>query len=141
MILRILQTFQIKFLTHLNRTLRRHSCSLLVKLATKFPNIVLPSFSFICDEVSRLNKSGLLSKMEYCTLLEGLIIISNKFGNHDRQASFLAEIIKPVLEQFSGLESYYSDPMLFMQYVGLTSAPVQQDKAPSEVDTFGANRS
>ena len=124
------------------RTLRRHSCSLLVKLATKFPSTLLPSFSFISTEVSRLNSLGLLSKMEYCTLLEGLIIISNRFGNHDRQAMFLGEILNPVLEQFRGLETSYSDPLTLMEFVGLTSAPVAQDKAAgSGSDQFGVNRS
>ena len=122
------------------RTLRRHSCSLLVKLATKFPITLLPSFSFISGEVSKLNSMGHLSKMEYCTLLEGLIIISNKFGNHDRQAMFLADILNPVLDQLKAMESSYSDPVTLMQYVGLTSAPVPvSDQAKS--DGHGQNRS
>ena len=61
-------------------------------------------------------------------MLEGLIIISNKFGNHDRQAMFLAEILNPVLDQFRSLETSYSDPAKFMDYVGLTSAPVPLEK-------------
>ena len=121
------------------RTLRRHSCSLLVKLATKFPGTLLPSFSFLSSEVSKLNSHGFLSKMEYCTMLEGLIIISNKFGNHDRQAMFLAEILNPVLDQFRSLETSYSDPAKFMDYVGLTSAPVPLEKMSE--DQFGQNRS
>ena len=122
------------------RTLRRHSCSLLVKLGTKFPTTLLPSFGFVSSEVARLNSAGLLSKMEYCTLLEGLIIVSNKFGNHDRQAMFLAEILNPVLDTLRSLETHYSDPVRFMEFVGLTSAPVAVDaKSPS--DQFGQNRS
>ena len=124
------------------RTLRRHSCSLLVKFATKFPITLLPSFSFISGEVSRLNSLGNLTKMEYCTLLEGLIIISNKFGNHDRQAMFLTEILNPVLDQLRSLETSYNDPFTFMQFIGLTSAPVALDtNYDSKSDQFGQNRS
>ena len=124
------------------RTLRRHSCSLLVKLATKFPHTLLPSFSYLTGEVSRLNNSGALSKMEYCTLVEGLIIISNQLGNHDRQAMFLSEILRPVLDQFRQLESSYSDPLRFMQFVGLTSAPATTEKKPGEpLDEISSNRS
>ena len=121
------------------RTLRRHSCSLLVKLATKFPITLLPSFSFVSSEVSRLNSEGLLTKMEYCTLLEGLIIVSNKFGNHDRQAMFLAEILNPVLDTLRSLETHYSNPERFMAFVGLTSAPGAPGVKTS--DQFAQNRS
>jgi len=120
------------------RTLRRHSCSLLVKLGTKFPAILLPSFSFLQGEILKLNSAGLLSKMEHCTLMEGLVIISNKLGNHDRQAMFLGELLAPVLEQFRSLEAVYRDPALFMEFVGLTSPPAASDKT---VDQFGQNRS
>ena len=124
------------------RTLRRHSCSLLVKLATKFPSTLLPSFSYLSGEVRRLNNSGLLSKMEYCTLVEGLIIICNKLGNHDRQAMFLSEILSPVLEQFRKLESSYRDPLSLMDFVGLTAAPLLTEKKPGEpLDQLSQNRS
>ena len=36
------------------RTLRRHCCSLIVKLATKFSSVLLPSFSFLQAEINRL---------------------------------------------------------------------------------------
>jgi len=120
------------------RTLRRHSCSLLVKLGTKFPGILLPSFSYLQGEIARLNSAELLSKMEYCTLTEALVIISNKLGNHDRQAIFLGELLKPVIAQLGSLESMYRDPGLLMDYVGLTSPPLNSD---SKTDQFGANRS
>ena len=124
------------------RTLRRHSCSLLVKLGTKFPQTLLPSFSFLTGEVTRLNTSGLLSKMEYCTLVEGLVIISNQLGNHDRQAMFISEILSPVLEQFRNMESSYSDPVRFMEFIGLTAAPALVEKKPGEpLDQISQNRS
>jgi len=123
------------------RTLRRHSCSLLVKLGTKFPAILLPSFTFLQGEISRLNTAGLLSKMEHCTLTEALVIISNKLGNHDRQAMFLGELLAPVIAQMRSLEAVYRDPVLLMNFVGLTSAPVDSDKKTEASDQFGQNRS
>eukprot|EP00092_Neocalanus_flemingeri_P018049 GFUD01019534.1.p1 GENE.GFUD01019534.1~~GFUD01019534.1.p1 ORF type:complete len:1164 (-),score=281.09 GFUD01019534.1:284-3775(-) len=123
------------------RTLRRHSCSLLVKLGTKFPAILLPSFTFLKGEISRLNTTGLLSKMEHCTLMEALVIISNQLGNYDRQAIFLGEMLAPVLNQFRSLEAVYRDPALFMEFVGLTSLPVVMDRTSDTVDQFGQNRS
>ena len=111
-------------------------------MATNFPQTLLPSFSYLTGEVSRLNSSGALSKMEYCTLVEGLIIISNQLGNHDRQAMFLSEILRPVLDQFRQLESSYCDPLHFMQFVGLTSAPATTEKKPGEpLDEISSNRS
>jgi len=123
------------------RTLRRHSCSLLVKLGTKFPAILLPSFTFLQGEIFRLNTAGLLSKMEHCTLMEALVIISNQLGNYDRQAIFLGELLGPVLDQLRSLEAAYRDPALFMEFVGLTSAPVVSDKKVDNGDQFGQNRS
>jgi len=124
------------------RTLRRHSCSLLVKLATKFASVLLPSFSFLQREISNLNKNNLLSKMEYCTLIEALVIISNTLGNYDRQAMFVSEILAPVIENIRKLEPVYSDPILFMEFVGLTSAPMEMDiKTEQKHDQFSMNRS
>jgi len=123
------------------RTLRRHSCSLLVKLGTKFPSILLPSFTFLQGEISRLNSAELLSKMEYCTLTEALVIISNSLGNHDRQAMFLGDLLKPVIAQLGSLETVYRDPSLLMEFVGLTSPPFDSDKKTDNPDQFGQNRS
>jgi len=122
------------------RTLRRHCCSLIVKLATKFSSVLLPSFSFLQAEINRLQAGGLLSKMEHCTLVEGLIIISNQLGNHDRQAGFLSEVLTGPLDSFCSMKAAYRDPAAFMDWVGLTSPPAEVDRSADPADLHGLNR-
>jgi len=120
------------------RSLRRHSCSLLVKLGTKFTNILLPAFSFLREEISRLNTGGHLTKMEHCTLMEAMVIISNKLNSYEKQSLFLGEIIAPAISQLRSLEMAYRDPMMFMEFVGLTEDPmIGKEKS----DQFIQNRS
>ena len=83
------------------RTLRRHCCALLVKLGTRFPAVMLPTFPFLRAEVSRLQGAGLVSKMELVTLTEGLVIVSNQFMDYGRQAAFIEELLSPITTQLA----------------------------------------
>ena len=119
------------------RTLRRHCCALLVKLGTKFPVTLLPTFQFLRAEIDRLNSAGLVTKMEFVTLTEGLVIISNQLQDFSKQSSFLQELLTPITAQLVQLSPQLSSPERFLAFAGLTSPP-QQDM---NKDPYSQNRS
>ncbi|XP_023336728.1 exportin-5 [Eurytemora carolleeae] len=111
------------------RTLRRHCCALMIRLSLKFPEVLLTAFTFLNVEINRLFQQGLLTRMEYVTLLEACVIISNKIENYDRQVEFIRSVFEPVVEQLKTLEPHYSSPERLLQYIGLDKEPVPyQDK-------------
>jgi len=120
------------------RTLRRHGCALLVKLSTKFPAALLPAFPFLRSEIDSLSSRNLLSKMEVVTLVEALIILSNEFGDYEREASFIKEICAPVVVELASLEAAYCSVDAFVAHIGLDRAPV--DNIANGADPAAQNR-
>jgi len=99
------------------RVLRRHGCALLVKIATRYPQTLVPVFEFlrhtIVDELY-----GKLSRMEFVTLVEGLVLISNELQNFEVQASFIENLAKPVCNQLRNLENHFASPQAFCHFIG-----------------------
>jgi len=118
------------------RTLRRHCCALLVKLGSRFPSTLLPTFDFLRAEISRLNTAALVSKMEYVTLMEGLVIISNQFFAYSKQSSFIQEVMSPVIVRLEALQPHFVGPEQLYEWVGLTQAPQSMQQG----DQYAQNR-
>ena len=101
------------------RALRRHGCALMVKIATRYPQTLVPVFDFlrqtIVDELYCK-----LSKMEFVTLVEGLVLISNELRNFDAQARFIENLAKPVCNQLKNLENHFATPQAFTSFIGKT---------------------
>jgi hypothetical protein len=45
--------------------------------------------------------------MEFVTLLEALVIISNQIGHYERQAEFITKISATFIQQFQSLQPHY----------------------------------
>jgi hypothetical protein len=45
--------------------------------------------------------------MEFVTLLEGLVIISNHIGHYERQVEFISKISQTFILQFQALQPHY----------------------------------
>lgn len=119
------------------KNVRRHGCSLMVKIARDYPDILLNAFEFIDGVVDKLSHNPQeLSQMEKVTLQEALIIISNHFYNFDKQSAFLNKVLNSVSEIWVDMKQPFSSPLHFMSFVGLDKAPVE----PSENDVNGQNR-
>ncbi|GIY22636.1 exportin-5 [Caerostris darwini] len=106
--------------------LRRHASSLLIKLSTNFPKILLPEFDNLCSKVQTLfqNKEQ-VTRFEKCALLEALMILSNNFCDYDRQSNFLKAalsfidsvwICPPIIQ---GIESCDA----FISFIGIDKHP------------------
>ncbi|CAG0891346.1 unnamed protein product [Darwinula stevensoni] len=119
------------------RNVRRHACSLLVKLSVKYPETLFPVFESIFNMVKELSKEeSKLSQMEKLTLAEVLLILSNKWCHYDKQTQFIGALLEPTREQWMAVTPHLSSCLSFMSFVGLDHEPVE----PSDSDLSGKNR-
>ena len=117
------------------KSLRRHGCALLVKIGQRHPNSLLGVFdhlrSTIVDQLHQRQRA--LQRMEYVTLIEGLVLISNEHCNFNVQAQFLESVSAPVCNQLRSLESVISNARAFINYIGI-------DCDNANIDKSSANR-
>ena len=99
------------------RALRRHGCALMVKIATRYPQTLVPVFEFLRQTIVEELYSK-LSKMEFVTLVEGLVLISNELQNFEAQARFIESLAKPVCSQLKNLEVHFASPETFTRFIG-----------------------
>ncbi|KAJ8919365.1 hypothetical protein NQ315_016457 [Exocentrus adspersus] len=124
------------------KNVRRHAASLMVKIGFKYPLLLLPVFDQIratVENLSRPDGPAHLSSMEKVTLQEALLLISNHFGDYDRQSNFVGEILREVNTRFLEIINAGAcrGAAEFISFVGLDKPPV-----PSNVeDICGHNRS
>ena len=115
--------------------MRRHACSLLVKISLAHPGLVAQSFDYIKANIEQLGKDGQLSRMEIVTLQEALLIISNQFDNYQMQCDLIGQIICPAAQQWTAASLAFNSAREYMSFIGL-------DRPPSEVeDVYSRNRS
>ena len=103
------------------KSLRRHGCALLVKIGQRHPNSLLGVFdhlrSTIVDQLHQRQRA--LQRMEYVTLIEALVLVSNEHANFDIQTQFLESVSSPVCNQMRSMESVISNAMAFINYIGI----------------------
>jgi len=106
------------------KLLRRHGCALLVKIATRYPQALVPVFDYLRQTIidDLFIKQKVLFKMEFVTLVEGLVLVSNEFQNFDVQSRFIESLAKPVCDQLKALEVHFHSPEAFNAFVGLDGA-------------------
>lgn len=122
------------------KNLRRHAGALLVKLGIKYPLLLLPVFDQIHSTIQSLTRQQpeQLSKMEQILLQEALLVISNHFGDYERQTSFANEMIQESRTYWLSMtmaEALVS-PRDFIRFIGLDKPPAT-DPA---LDTYWQNR-
>ena len=75
-------------------------------------------------------KAKALSRMEFVTLIEGLVLVSNEFKNYDAQSRFIESLAKPVCDQFKSLEQCFVNLESFMNHIGFDrSKDVSEQRA------------
>lgn len=117
--------------------LRRHAASLMVKIALKYPLLLLPIFDQINASVQNLaRQTDNLTNMELVTLHEALLLISNHFCDYEKQSNFAMDVIRPAVTQWQTLSAVLRTPHAFIEFVGLNKAP----ENPPARDAFSLNR-
>ena len=113
----------------------------MVKLATRQPATLLPLFPQLRDKVLSLRSSGQVSQMEYCTLVEALVLVSNEFRSYQAKLDFLRLVVEPVWKQLSELEAAISSSASLADFIGLNlPCPVEGDGLTLAADPPGDNR-
>lgn len=108
------------------KNLRRHSGALLVKLSIKYPLLLLPVFDQINSTIKNLitQQTEPLSKMEQNLLQEALLVISNHFGDYERQTAYVGEIVARSNVHWSTAAPAMINAREFLRYVGFDKPPV-----------------
>ena len=79
------------------KNVRRHACSCVVKICKTYPDLLLPGFNELYSLIKQLSSNReQLSQMEKTTLVEALILISNRFHDFQKQSNFIEEVMQPV---------------------------------------------
>ncbi len=122
------------------RNVRRHACSLMVKISLLHAGLLVQRFDYLKANIDRLSKTqdeSQLSRMEVVTLQEALLIISNQFTDFQMQCNFIGEIIRPATEQWTAMSLAFNSAQEYLSFIGLDKPPVE----PSAEDVHGRNRS
>lgn len=124
------------------KNLRRHAASSIVKISLKYPLLLLPIFDQINSTVKTLCASNdqQLSNMEKLLLQEALLIISNHFCEFERQQLFIGEVIRPAIRMWQDLAVVFKSPVTLIDYVGLSSKPVNLGAIAVTEDIHYKNR-
>lgn len=112
------------------KMLRRHGCSLMVKLATRQPEALVPLFGHLRDTIVGLRSRNQIFQMEFVTLAEALILVSNEMKNYQMQSDFLKSMSEPVIQGLRKLEPAIQSPTALMSYLGLTKPVSASDSEP-----------
>ncbi|CAG9856617.1 unnamed protein product [Phyllotreta striolata] len=123
------------------KNVRRHAASLMVKIGNKYPLLLLPVFDQIratVDNLSRPDGPANLSILEKITLQEALLLISNHFGDYDRQSTFVGEVLRDANVQFLDIinAGAFRNATNFISFIGLDKPPVPSNTE----DVCGQNR-
>lgn len=124
------------------KNLRRHAASCTVKIALKYPLLLLPIFEQINTTVKTLCASDQhLSNMEKLVLQEALLIISNHFCEFERQQIFIGEVIRPAVLLWQELSEVLKSPATLIDYIGLSKKPVEYQGINAAEDIHYKHRS
>lgn len=118
------------------KNLRRHAASLMVKLAIKFPLLLLPIFEQIHSTVQGLMRPpSRLSRGEQVTLQEALLIIANHYCDYEKQTHFVSEVIQEGRELWQQVTPQIKTVEGFIKYTGL------HERESNEAQEYAQHRS
>lgn len=125
------------------KNLRRHAASCIVKIALKYPLLLLPIFEQINTTVKTLCASTdqHLSSMEKLLLQEALLIISNHFCEFERQQLFIGEVVRPAVRSWQELSIIFKSPASLIDFVGLSVKPLDIQRISTSDDVHYKHRS
>lgn len=133
---RILSPLVLEDKTRAVRDLRRHACSLLVKISLQCPAVLLSAFDYLKDGVDRL--TPVLGRMELVTLKEALLVISNQLGHVQLQSQFIGQVICSSAEKWNSFgATAFSSVADFMRFAGLL---LPEGAGPEQEEAAGQNR-
>ncbi|XP_023819052.1 exportin-5 isoform X1 [Oryzias latipes] len=113
------------------KNVRRHACSSIIRICRDYPQFILPCYDMFHSNVKKLLSSDASQTcMEKASLVESLVLISNKFQDFEKQKAFLDELLAPVLAEWTSEEmrSVLWDPVKLLSFVGADQVVAEQDE-------------
>lgn len=123
------------------RELRRHAGCCFIKSSLKYPFLYLPFYDHIHKLYVDLGPSK-LNQLESVLLLEAMLLISNIFGDYQRQSQFVDEIFAETRAYWVkvGTELLGTDCTKFAAHVGLLEVPSPANMHNGQRETILKNR-
>jgi exportin-5 len=106
------------------KNLKRHAASWVVKIALKYPLLLLSTFDQINSHIKTLcSTESSLSSMEKLLLQEALLIISNHFCEFEKQQIFVGEVMRPAFQLWQNVSPHLKSAATLIDYIGLSAKP------------------
>uniref|UniRef100_A0A8C7ZY62 Exportin 5 n=1 Tax=Oryzias sinensis TaxID=183150 RepID=A0A8C7ZY62_9TELE len=107
------------------KNVRRHACSSIIRICRDYPQFILPCYDMFHSNVKKLLSSDASQTcMEKASLVESLVLISNKFQDFEKQKVFLDELLAPVLAEWTSEEMRRH----LLSFVGADQVVAEQDE-------------
>nr|XP_020458731.1 exportin-5 [Monopterus albus] len=122
------------------KNVRRHACSSVIRICRDYPEIILPCFDMFYNHIKKLFSSvATLTHTEKCSLMEALVLISNKFNDFVKQKAFLDELMASVVAEWTSdeMRRVLWDPAMFLSFIGADQVVTKQS---TDIGTTGLNR-
>ncbi|XP_063635892.1 exportin-5 [Cydia splendana] len=110
------------------KNVRRHAASLLVKLGSKYPLLLLPVFGRLHEMCQAALARPGLSAMESVTIQEALLLVSNHFCCYERQSALVAQVLGDVSSRWAALAPHLASAASLARLIGLDAAPAADDE-------------
>ncbi|XP_045764102.1 exportin-5 isoform X1 [Maniola jurtina] len=109
------------------KNVRRHAASLLVRLGSKYPLLLLPVFGRLHELCQNTLARPDLSALESVTLQEALLLVSNHFCCYERQSALVAQVLGDCRERWAALSPHLQSAAGLARLVGLDSPASDDD--------------
>ena len=101
--------------------LRRQITAVLLNICKSFNKHLVKSFDYFYAKFMELINLANSTQMEKCILIQGLVLLSNEFGNAAMQIDLLKQFVTPILEFLQVNNFYLANMESFIQFLGLDS--------------------
>lgn len=118
-----------------DQELQNHAGALFIKLSVNCSNTLLPFFDLMRDQADKLWADQAISSTQFCSLYEGLIIMSNHFPMLEDQRKFIYDHLLPKIKWVITYDSGING-LNFFRDIGLNKEPDFTCTAP----TLSVNR-
>lgn len=102
--------------------LQNHASSLFIKLAISCHPILLPFFDQMREHIDRLAQERLLSDSQFCSLYEGLLVLSNQLEDEKDQRAFILQHLLPKINWITSYD-FGVNGLNFFKDIGLNEQP------------------
>ena len=101
------------------KSARRRAASSLIRLGQLIPDLMFSNLPGLCGRVNALLQQNMLLPSEQSLLFEMLVLVSNSFGDLQKQSTFLDDVLATAVGFLTsnGTSKALSDPKMYVQAI------------------------